>query len=255
MMLFVTVPIGILIGAVLGLVGSGGALMSTPLLMISGHFSFQAASASALFVVVSSSALSLIVRKREFTPRNLIFKAIIWGMVGAPIGVWASHFVSNDIARVILVILLISAAVMTWDSKERPRASISGAAKPWLETVLFAFVGIMTGLTGIGGGYVLVPVLHLISGLKFKQAISASLFVVVANAAVAMVFRAINGLNLEADQWQATGILVAAALIGSVLGSMLSNRLNRQIVQKTFAIMLILLSATLVIQVALPFAA
>jgi uncharacterized membrane protein YfcA len=250
-MLLASLPIGVLIGAVLGLVGSGGALLSTPLLLLTGHFSFQQASTSALFVVLTSSALALLVRQREQTPPRLIIKAMLWGFVGAPLGVWAGHFIANDLAKIILVILLVSAASLTWNAEKREADNNLGEGNPWLAAALFAFVGFMTGLTGIGGGYILVPVLHLVCGLKFKQSITASLYVVVANASVSMAIKALNGINLDPEQWQATGFLVAAALVGSIVGSVLSNRLNRQVVQKAFAIMLYLLAATLVIQVIL----
>ncbi|MEY4989280.1 MAG: hypothetical protein RI933_913 [Actinomycetota bacterium] len=249
-MLLASIPIGILIGVVLGLVGSGGALMSTPLLLLTGSFTFVEASTSALFVVLTSSLLAMLLRDRTGVSWQVVLKASAVGALGAPLGVIASGYVADQISLIILAALLLLAAYLTFTSERRSRESEPSKKGLLLEISLFLFVGFMTGLTGIGGGYILVPVLYLVSGLKFKTAITTSLFVVVFNAAVSLLFRIVGGISFTAEQWQATGVVVAAALVGSAIGSTVSNRLDRGLVQKIFSVLLLLLAALLVYEVA-----
>lgn len=247
-MLAAVVPIGLLIGLVLGLVGSGGALLSTPLLLLTGHFSFQQASTSALFVVFSSSLVALLVRQRSGFPFRTVVQAILLGAIGTPAGVMLSNFISNQASRGLLGGLLLLAGYLTWTAHRREEEGASAVGNRWLSYSLFVFVGFMTGLTGIGGGYILVPVLHLVCGIKFKPAITASLYVVIVNATVSIALRGVNGFDLDSEQWVAASVLVAVAAIGSFAGAFLSNRLNRTLVQKIFALLLLTLAVALILQ-------
>lgn len=247
-MLLASIPIGILIGVVLGLVGSGGALMSTPLLLLSGNFSFAEASTSALFVVLSSSLLAMLLRDRSGVSWKIVAKAAALGALGSPLGVLAAEYVAESVSQLILAVLLVLAAYLTLTSERRISHEEPARKSLGLEILLFIFVGFMTGLTGIGGGYILVPVLYLVSGLKFKTAITTSLFVVVFNAAVSLGFRALGGISFTGEQWQATLFIVLAALVGSAIGSLVSNRINRALVQKIFSVLLLLLAGVLVFE-------
>jgi uncharacterized membrane protein YfcA len=106
----------------------------------------------------------------------------------------------------------------------------------------------MTGLTGIGGGYLLVPALILIYGMGFTQAVTTSLIVVIFNALASILFRVAQGIDFSADQWVGTGVVVASALAGSFLGSYFSKFLNKSVVQRVFSILLFGLAAALVIR-------
>lgn len=247
-MLLVTIPIGIVIGVVLGLVGSGGALMSTPLLLLSGHFSFAEASTSALFIVLSSSLLAMLLRDRSGVSWKIVAKAAALGALGAPFGVFLAQYVADAALQLILALLLLFSAYLTFTSDQRHENEQAARKSLPLESLLFVFVGFMTGLTGIGGGYILVPVLYLVSGLKFKTAITTSLFVVVCNAAVSLALRAIDGIAFTGDQWQATLFIVLAALAGSAIGSLFSNRVSRPLVQKIFSGLLLVLAGVLIFE-------
>lgn len=247
-MLLLSIPIGILIGAVLGLVGSGGALMSTPLLIMIGGFSFRDASTSALFVVLTSSILALWLRDTDGISKKVAFSAIAWGTVGSPIGVWVSSFLPSQDSKILLTCILLLAAYLTWSSDKREHDSTRGPAHPALAAALFIFVGFMTGLTGIGGGYLIVPVLLLVLRVDFHLAIATSLVVVTFNTLVSLALRVSQGLDFNAEQWGSTAVIVTAALIGTAVGSVFSRRLNHAVVQRLFAILLVVLSSGLVWQ-------
>ena len=244
-MLLFSIPIGILIGAVLGLVGSGGALMSTPLLVMIDGFSFRDASTSALFVVLTSSLLALWLRDTKGISKKVALSATAWGTLGAPIGVWVSTFLPSQESTILLTLILLLAAYLTWSSDKREHHNTRGPVHPAVAAGLFIFVGFMTGLTGIGGGYLIVPVLLLVLRVDFHLAIATSLVVVTFNTLVSLALRVSQGLDFTAEKWGATAVIVIAALIGTAGGSIYSRRLNHAIVQKLFSILLVLLSTGL----------
>jgi uncharacterized membrane protein YfcA len=159
-----------------------------------------------------------------------------------------SHAISNEQAKIILACLLVGAGFLAWNGFGR--AGMKGAVQnqQWLGAIAFVFVGFMTGLTGIGGGYLLVPALILIYGMGFTQAVTTSLIVVVFNALASILFRVAQGVDFSADQWFGTGVIVASALVGSLLGSHFSKLMNRSVVQRIFSILLFGLAAALVIR-------
>lgn len=247
-MLLLSIPIGVVIGLVLGLVGSGGALLSTPLLIMVGGFSFRDASTSALIVVLTSSTLALWLRDTSRINKRLAFWATAWGTLGAPVGVYVSALVPSQDSKLLLTAVLLLAATLTWRRAVSEHPAKNAPVHRSVAAILFVFVGFMTGLTGIGGGYLIVPVLVFALQVDFHLAIATSLVVVTFNTLVSLGLRVTQGINFSAEHWGATAVIVAAALIGTALGSIYSRHLNQSVVQKIFAILLIALSGGLVWQ-------
>jgi uncharacterized membrane protein YfcA len=159
-----------------------------------------------------------------------------------------SHAISNEQAKIILSCLLVGAGFLAWNGFGGAGMKVAVRNQQWLGAIAFVFVGFMTGLTGIGGGYLLVPSLILIYGLGFTKAVTTSLIVVVFNALASILFRVAHGIEFSADQWAGTGVVVASALVGSFLGSYFSKFLNKSVVQRVFSILLFGLAAALVIR-------
>lgn len=238
-----------LIGILLGLVGSGGSLLGTPLLILVGGFSFYDASTSALFIVLSSSIGALVLRDKKDVSLRLIVWAITLGTLGTPLGVFTSHTISNVQAKIILSCLLVGAGSLAWNGFDGAGMKVVVRSQQWLGAIAFVFVGFMTGLTGIGGGYLLVPIFSLIYGLGFTKAVTTSLIVIVFNAIASILFRVSQGLDFTSDQWVWTGVIVASALVGSFLGSYFSKSFKKNVVQRLFSTLLFGLAAALVIKV------
>jgi uncharacterized membrane protein YfcA len=245
-MILIAIPIGILIGILLGMVGSGGSLLGTPLLILIGGFTFSEAATSALFVVLISSLGALVLRDKQEVSVKIIVAAVALGTLGTPLGVFASQLVSNDQAKVILSILLLAAGLLAWNGFGRESLKGLSRNNQLVGGLAFIFVGFMTGLTGIGGGYLLVPSLILIYGLGFAKAVTTSLIIVVFNASAAILFRIGQGVDFSADQWAGTGVIVISALVGSLLGSYFSKLMSRNLIQRVFSVLLFGLATALI---------
>jgi uncharacterized membrane protein YfcA len=98
-------------------------------------------------------------------------------------------------------------------------------------------VGLLTGLFGVGGGFVIVPALTLALGLSMPVAIGTSLLVIVGNAVVALGFR-----GLDAVDWDLAAPFTVTMLIGSFVGSLLGNRLPPTASLRAFAVLLVLVA-------------
>lgn len=248
-MLLAAIPIGILIGVLLGMVGSGGSLLGTPLLILVGGFTFSEAATSALFIVLISSLGALLLRDRQAVSVKLIAAAVALGTAGTPLGVMASHAVSEELAKVILSVLLLIAGLLAWNGFGRESVrELTRNKQLLLGGAAFIFVGFMTGLTGIGGGYLLVPSLILIYGLGFEKAVTTSLIVVVFNTSAAILFRFGQGIDFSTYQWAGTGVIVLCALVGSLIGSYFGKLLSRKLIQRVFSVLLFGLAIALIVR-------
>jgi len=247
--LVLSIPIGILIGVLLGIVGFGGSLLGTPLLILVAGFNFYDASTSALFIVLTSSLLALALRDRTELPKRILLPAIVFGMLGTPLGSLASMALPNDLSKLILAVLLVAAGVLAWRGMGSEQKAQLGQTHPVFAALMFAFVGFTTGLTGVGGGYLLVPGLIFIYGLTFSVAVTTSLAVVVFNALISLSFRMWQGVNFSTEQWFDVGLIVVAALIGSAIGSLWIKKINKALVQRIFAILLFALAAALTLRI------
>jgi uncharacterized membrane protein YfcA len=228
--------VGVFIGAVLGIVGSGGALLATPLLVLVGDFSFAEASTGALFVVFFASCTAFALREKHKIQWNTALIAILLGSIGSIPGAWLSTQISETTSSIILVFVLALAAFTTWNS-EKTKKLVNESVSRYLLGLLFVFAGLLTGLTGVGGGYILIPGLLILTTLKFREAVSLSLLVVIGNALIALSTRLIQGVRFNLEDGSVISMVVIAAVIGSAVGAKASNKLNRKVVQRGFSIL------------------
>ncbi len=101
-----------------------------------------------------------------------------------------------------------------------------------------AGVGLLTGLLGVGGGFLIVPALVMLVGLPIQQAVGTSLIVITMNSLAGFL----GHLNSLAIDYTTIAIFVAAGLIGTLLGAQLAKRVHPQQVRQLFAGFVILLA-------------
>ena len=103
-----------------------------------------------------------------------------------------------------------------------------------------ALVGLVSGVLGVGGGFLIVPLLLALSAITMAQAVSTSLFIIALVSGVGFVSHL---LLYPTHNWQQLGLVGLGGLLGMMLGQVLSHKIANAALQKTFALSLFLLSA------------
>ena len=176
-----------------------------------------------LVVVGGASILGSLVKLRH----GLVhFKAALFfslsGIVGALIGAQFTHLVPSE------WLLLSFAALMTTVALLMLRKKSESDLKPAPECKLLRCVtvgtgvGLLTGFLGVGGGFLIVPAMVVFARLSLKVAVGTSLVVITVNSLAGFV----GHLKHSQFDWQLTGLFLAVALIGMLLGNKLSNHIS-----------------------------
>jgi hypothetical protein len=228
------------IGAAMGLFGGGGSLLLVPALTYLMGFDAKQAVTTSLAVVGISAAVGSAARLAQGTlplkPALVIGIATVLGaLAGSAIGTRLDDALQ---LRIFGVIVVVAAVALGWQSavSYRPAGPARGRA------VLAAAgigVGLVTGLIGVGGGFLIVPVLVTGANLDIREATSVSLFVVVLATAAAFVGYA----GTVTPAWSFVLPFAAVASAGTVAGGMAGQSISPRLLQRVFAAGLIVVAA------------
>jgi uncharacterized membrane protein YfcA len=221
-------------GLALGLFGSGGSLLALPALVYGLGFGIKQGVAGSL-VVVGATALigaASAFRRREICLKNaasFLAASLPAGFGGAVVGrLMDPHWQSLAFAGLMIVAGL---RLALWRVPERPEGQ--DACNPrWLPLFLTgAGVGFLTGLLGVGGGFLIVPALVILGDIGLKMARGTSLLLIAANATAGFAGYA----GHVAIPWQPLLWVVAVSIPASLGGAVLARHLPAAILQKLFA--------------------
>ena len=240
------IGVGLLVGLVVGLLGVGGSVLTVPALMLLLGFSATAATATALVVVVAVSTAGLLghARKGRVDWRSGAIFALV-GLPAAAVGGRASVLLSDVVLTLLLIVTLAATAVWMW---RREPPEFDDETVSWGRVGLIGTgVGAMTGLLGVGGGFVVVPALSGVLGLSIPVAIGTSQLVLVLNALAGLAGRV--GTGVVNPSIGAT--LALAGAVGSVFGSRFVGRLADTALTRIFAALLGAICAALLLDLVL----
>jgi uncharacterized membrane protein YfcA len=229
---------GLLIGAVLGLLGGGGSLLTVPIFVYVLGFEPKAAVAMSLVVIGVTSAVGTVGHSRAGnlnTRVGLLFAAV--AAVGVVPGSYAGVLLPADLQlSMFALVMFIAAALMI---ARRPDATAEATQMAAPRGTLIAAgalgVGFLTGLLGVGGGFLLVPALVLLR-LTPRQAVGTSLLVITVNCAVGLSSY-VGHVQLA---WSAVALVAAATVPGIALGTYLHRFVPARILRPCFAAFLVL---------------
>jgi uncharacterized protein len=230
-MLAVAASLSLLIGIVLGMLGGGGAILTLPMLVYAVGLEPKTAIATSLFVVGSTSIVGMSVHARAGAVRWKVGGMFgIAAMAGAYGGGQVAHFIPGTVLLVLFgVVMVVTATAMLKGRKAsagEPRPLRFGRA-----LALGAGVGVMSGLVGAGGGFLIVPALTLFGGLAMREAIGTSLFVIALQS-----FAGFAGHITHVDlAWTLVLVITAASLVGSVVGATLGSKVSPHGLRRAFA--------------------
>lgn len=233
------VGLGVAIGVLLGLLGAGGSILAVPALVYGAGVPLAAAVPTSLLVVGTSSAAAVVPRLRSGQVQWRI--AGVFGGAGMPAafaGAALNRLLDPRVVLIGFAVLMVTAGVRML--REQPAVG-EGCASPgggvnWRRCLPKAIssgvaVGFLTGLFGVGGGFLIIPALVLLLGLPMPAAVGTSLVIIVLNSVAGFVAHAGDA----ALDYRVAGAFTAAAVLGSVVAARLSHRIDADRLRRWFA--------------------
>ncbi|MFF9896340.1 sulfite exporter TauE/SafE family protein [Streptomyces longispororuber] len=235
---------GAVVGLALGALGGGGSVLAVPALIYLLGFGPAAATTASLFIVAATSATALYAHARDgqvaWTTGALFAAA---GVVPASVTGAAAGRVPEAVLTVAFCAIAAPAAVrMLRPADARP----PGRVRPGRAAGAGAGLGAVTGLLGVGGGFLAVPALVGVLGLAMRRAVGTSLLVITVNALAALIARAGGGGALD---WALIGPFTGAAVLGAWDGKRLAAKVPSRRLQQVFAGALLAVAAFMLVDV------
>lgn len=273
-MLALALIFGAAVGVSLGLTGGGGSIIAVPLLVYGLAMAPRQAVAVSLAAVGATALVGAAHRlwQGEVEVRaGLIFA--VAGMLGAPVGTYVGHRVPEALLLLAFAALMLWVAAMMWRKASRRPEEAAVVRAPGAtrgpddagpacrrdpagrlrmtsrcaKVMVLAGVatGVLSGLFGVGGGFVVVPALVLFSGMGIHRAVATSLLVIALVSAAGVASKVFAGEALSAS---VTGLFVVGGIAGLGLGTVLARRLSPVKLQKTFAAVIVAVAVFVIVK-------
>ncbi|MEL7833775.1 sulfite exporter TauE/SafE family protein [Fodinibius sp. Rm-B-1B1-1] len=241
----------LLVGLSLGLMGSGGSILTVPVLIYLAGEQEKVAIAESLGIVGAISLAGFIpyAFKKQVHWRSVILFGLP-GMVGTYGGAIIAGYVSGTFQLMLFAAVMLIAAVMMFrDKKEMNQSGGVSIQHAWWKIVLEGLVvGVLTGLVGVGGGFLIVPALVLLGGLPMHLAVGTSL-AIIAMKSFSGFFKYIEvleNLNLSMN-WELIFIFSLIGAVGSLVGKTVGAKISNNNLKKGFAVFLVLMGGYIII--------
>lgn len=240
--------LGAVIGATLGVLGGGGSILTVPIFVYVLGFSPKDAIAMGLAVV---GVTSLVGAAGHWRAGNVNLRvAAVFGavaMIGTYAGARLSVLLAGATQLAIFALVMLVAAVFMFRGS-RPAAAGPAAAPSGRRVVAFVVgeglaVGLLTGLVGVGGGFLIVPALVLLA-LPIGQAVGTSLAIIATNCAVGF-YGYLGHVSLD---WRAVALVAGGTIPGMALGVHLHRQIPQRALRRGFAVFLLFVAVFILYQ-------
>ena len=245
------IPFGLGIGLVVGTVGGGGAILALPVLVYVLGEPVGPASTASLIVVALGASVGAGAQARS---GRVCWRVALAFSLPAALGAFAGTVVSAEVSPRLLVItfvpVMLSAAALTYMRGGAPVDDGADTGCPGTDALPTGLsglaVGSMTGFFGVGGGFLIVPALTLLLGLRLRRAIATSLAIITMTGIAALVSHLARGAQPD---WPLTAALCAGAAVGALWGTRLGRRLDTGTLAHAFAVVVAALALFLLVDV------
>ena len=237
-----------LVGLVLGLLGSGGSILTVPVLVYLVGEPEKLAIAESLGIVTLISFVGALpfVYRRQVSWRSVLLFGLP-GMVGAYLGAYLSQFMPGALQLAIFAAVMLLAAVMMF-RRQVPSEEEAGTRAYWKVMLDGLAVGVLTGIVGVGGGFLIVPALVLLGDLPMHLAIGTSLFIISVKSISGFV-KYIDVLGgVESIHWDLLFIFSAIGIVGSFVGGKMGAYVPQDKLKRGFAVFLVVMGVVILWQ-------
>lgn len=260
--ILISPALGILVGLLMGLTGAGGGILSVPLLVFALHLTVAEAAPIALSAIALAASVGALMSLRN---KILRYKAAgfmaLFGLLLSPIGLWLAQIVPNSPLLILFSCVLFYVSMrLFWQARKEVQGAPNMVRKPppclldhsigklaWnipcARALLFSggLAGFLSGLLGVGGGFVIVPALKRYTDLPAQSIVATSLGVLAIIATGGTLFSAASG-NFD--------LLIAApfcfgTLGGLLIGMQFGKKLSGARLQQIFSILVFVVAISL----------
>jgi len=254
-----SIGIGLFVGAVLALAGAGGAILSIPLMLVFLNLPMSEAAPIALLMVFISASIGSIQGILQGVVR---YKAAILiasiGALIAPLGVSATQYVSSSFLTALLIVILVYVAIKAFSGKnvtEKIAKPAPCEVNPitsklfWTAActkhliVIGMLTGFLSGLLGVGGGFLMVPAFKRVTNLNHAMTIATTLMII----SLVSISAFVSHLKHTEIAWEIAIPLIGSAVAAMLLTNQIKQYISDSLSQKVFA-SLCLLAAALICQ-------
>ena len=249
--------LGLLMGAVIGGLGGGGGVLTVPALVYILGMSARDATTGSVIIVGVTAAAGVLARWQTGVDRRTGFAVAAVGVPAAWLGTLLNRQVSQPVLLLAFAALTILAAVALLLNSRHESQTVDptddieqdgGATGVQLRALTRrqvarvakivlcgAVVGFLTGFLGVGGGFLVVPALVIVLRMPMTLAIGTSLLIILVNSAASVLAR-LGGLHLD---WAVIAPFTIAAVLGTVAGKRVADRLSGATLVRAFAVFLL----------------
>jgi len=252
----------LLIGVILGVMGGGGSIITVPVLVYIMHFSPVVATGYSLFVVGSTSAVGAAMYWRRglvqvktaisfgvptaisvYLTRQFLVPAIPEVMF--KIGVFS---VTKGLFLMLLFAILMILASISMIRKRKDKEGTENRKPPRLNylgiTIQGLAIGLLTGLVGVGGGFMIVPALVILLGIDMKVAVGTSLLIMAANSLTGFL----GDIFTSTIEWSFLLVFASISIVGIFIGNAISRKVDGDRLKQGFGWFILIMGFFIIIK-------
>lgn len=246
--------LALLVGLALGLLGGGGSILTVPVLVYVLGLPVKTAVPMSLVVVGATASVGVVSHHRS---RHVRWDAVLAfapaAMAGAFLGGRLALVVSSGFQLGLFAMLMLLAAVPMYLGAGRLVGGRERGSEPEAEpprrpraamVLIGLLVGALTGLVGIGGGFLYVPALVLLGHLAMTHAVGTSLALITVSCVAGLA----GHVGRASIPWPLTLIFTALAMAGAITGSGVARRVPQQVLRRVFAVLLVIMGALVLLE-------
>ena len=252
----------IIMGLVLGVIGGGGSILTVPILVYLMGVAPDTATGYSLLLVGLTASYGAVRYFRQGlidVPASIAFaapsivavyltRAFLMPAIPAEISIFGLVIMKNVAIMVVFALLMLVSATMMLKKAYAPEYAVNEESEVihtrWILIMIEgALVGIVTGVLGAGGGFLIIPALVLFMGMSMHKEVGASLFIIALKSLIGFVGDLQAGIEIMLPM---IPLMLVATFVGMFLSTHISSKLNGKALQKIFAFFTLIIAIVII---------